>query len=148
MTDPRLRSVTYRIPEALADAVERSATDRGINISQLVREALEAAVSPNRYRFELPGFSQKFDDFLKEVAPSKKHIYLLVESLRGERWFLDGSIVGHSGSVVQLACPDLRRIARADIHGWEIIDNPASLPTIAMTCAQDGWRPAKNYFPR
>ena len=148
MHDTKLKSVTYRIPESLADALERTAADRHINIAQLVREALEAAVSPNRYKIELPGFTSRFDDFLEKVAPAgrmPKHVYLLVENLRGERFFFDGTIMSRSGSVLTFACPDLRNIPRAYIHGWDVVDNPALLPTIAMTCAQDGWRPMHRY---
>lgn len=148
--DEKLKQVTYRIPGGLSDAIERAAEARHISVSQLVREALEEAVNPKGRKFEYPGLTTQFQEFLEERAPkgkAPKHMILLVEDFRGQRVFYDGILHDKAGSLIVLATtPNLVPIPCHYIQAWYPLDDLGKLPTMALMFAQEGWRPTRRYF--
>ena len=85
--EPTLKSVTYRLPKRLVEAIGYAATVRGVSTAQFVREALEEAVD------------------------TKSPLYLMHDG-RGN---YQGYSRLHVGEEVPAEVPNSIRVSRADL---------------------------------
>ncbi len=137
-------AITIRIPEDLKDAIDIYAAGRGLSQAAAVRQALTELLAPaTTRRYELPGLSQSFTDFLAKEG----YAFLLVASGR-DRFHVEGRVDRDltNEAVVSLflrhedrSTPFLRR----DVVGWFPADNRSD--RLAISFHRIGWRPFRDY---
>ena len=148
--DDETEAITVRIPSALKAAVDACAATRGTTLTGMVRDALQDAVAPQGRKFELPGFSEPFNEFLEKLR-REKILLLVVNDRTGERYFFEGAVnkTLSNASIVTLAAQsETWVIPRRDIVGWFGADESelASLNKLAIALRKLGWPPRSAYY--
>jgi hypothetical protein len=138
-------TITVRLPAELKTVVEQTAGARGVSVTTFMRQALQDSVAPRARMFERPGFSEKFDAFLKPLR--RQSVLILVTPDDGRnRAFFEGPIdpnLTNESLVAVCGKGDQRFILpRADVVGWFGAESGGVVQKMAMALMKQGWRAA------
>jgi hypothetical protein len=149
--DESVETVTFRIPSSLKSALDASADTRGETATAVLRAALEQYLGGDRYRvYELPGFTTRFDSFLKERLKQrgKPPVALLVQGREGRGYVYEGTIDFNctADGVVAVRSGDATNvIPRAFVVGW-YGDDAATVNRIVVALTRMGWTVVRNNY--
>jgi hypothetical protein len=116
--------LNLNIPAELKAAMGGLCKERGITMTAFVRQALVEKLYPAQRVFQAPGFTQQFDDFLRErLQEQLPRVLIFVRDDGGNRamyhGFLDKQKTGGGVVAVRLQMGSgLRFIARGNVVNW------------------------------
>jgi len=143
-TEERVETVSFRIPGPLKDALDAAAQMRGDTATTVLKAALHEHLGGERPRvYELPGFTQRFDDFLAGLEKQKgmQAILLMVAGRDGRGYVYDGIVdLNLTGSTVVAVKQKNQTyvIPKAYVVGWEG-GSAALVNRLAIALASSGW---------